>query len=107
MKRRYSQLTAQLGRLGLVLPGTITKRIIVKEDPHARGKEKKYGPYYQWTRKIKGKTVTVNLTATQAKVFQRAINEHRKMVKITQEMRELSLMILQAETTGVNKRNRS
>ena len=68
------------------------------------GKQKKYGPYYQWTRKRRGKTVTVNLTASQAKVYQRAIDNHRKMEKIMQEMRALSLQICENSTEGVKKR---
>lgn len=104
MKRRYARLTTQLGKIGLVLQGTITKRIISRQNPNDRRKLKNYGPYYQWTRKIRGKTVTVNLTASQAKVYQKAINDQRKMEKITREMRNLSMEILQAETKGVKKR---
>jgi hypothetical protein len=104
MERRYARLTTRLSKLGLVLQGTITERTMVRADPHAPGKEKTYGPYYQWTFKRKGKTVTVNLTASQAKTYQRAINNHRKMEKVLEEMRTLSLEVLEAKTQGVRKR---
>ncbi len=104
LRRRYDRLAAQLGKIGLVLQGTITERIIERADPAAPGKRKTYGPYYQWTWKRRGKTVTVNLTASQAKVYQRAIKTHRKMEKILQEMRALSLQICEATTQGVKKR---
>jgi hypothetical protein len=104
MQQRYTLLATRLGKLGLILQGTITKRTIVREDPHNPEKEKTYGPYYQWTRKQHGKTVTVNLTASQAKTYQKAIDNHRSMEKIINEMRALSLKICEATTEGVKKR---
>ncbi len=104
MQRRYARLTARLSKLGFVLQGSITERTIVRADPQAPGRQKNYGPYYQWTFKRTGKTVTVNLTASQAKTYQRAIDNHRKMEKTLEEMRTLSLNILEAKTQGVRKR---
>jgi hypothetical protein len=104
MERRYSRLASKLADLGPVLQGTITERKIVRPDPKQHGKEKTYGPYYQWTWKRDGKTVTVNLSASQARVYQKAINNHRKMEEMIQEMRRLSLAILEATTEGVSKR---
>ncbi len=104
MQRRYARLTARLAKLGLVLQGTITERTMRRPDPQAPGKDKTYGPYYQWTFKRKGKTATVNLTASQAKSYQRAIDNHRKMEETLEEMRTLSLEILEAKTQGVKKR---
>ena len=104
MQRRYTRLTERLSKLGLVLQGTITERTVVRADPQTPAKEKIYGPYYQWTFKRAGKTVTVNLTASQAKTYQRAIDTHRKMETILDEMRTLSLEILEATTQGVKKR---
>ena len=107
LRRRYDRLAARLGKIGLVLQGTITRRTIEREDPNAPGRQKTYGPYYQWTRKQRGKTVTVNLTASQAKVYQRAIDNHRKMEEILQKMRVLSLQICEATTKSVKKRKSS
>jgi hypothetical protein len=107
LRRRYDRLAVRLGNIGLVLQGTITRRTIEREDPDAPGRQKTYGPYYQWTRKQRGKTVTVNLTASQAKVYQRAIDNHRKMEDILQKMRILSLQICEATTQGVQKRKSS
>lgn len=104
MKRKYARLSARVGKLGPVLQGTITERTIQRKDPEQPGKERSYGPYYQWTFKRDGKTTTVNLSASQVKAYQRAIEEHRKMEVICQEMRELSLAILEESTTGVKRR---
>lgn len=104
LKKRYARLAARLAKLGPILHGTITQRTISRDDPTEPGKTKNYGPYYQWTFKRSAKTTTINLSASQAKVYQRAIDNHRKLEEITQEMRALSLELLDATTTGVPKR---
>ena len=104
LEKRYLRLTVRLGKLGFVLQGTITERTIMRDDPHAPAKQKAYGPYYQWTFKRKGRTETVNLTAIQAKTYQRAIDNHRKMEEVIEQMRALTLEILEAKTPGVKKR---
>lgn len=104
MERRYARLTARLSKLNPVLQGSIAERTIVRPDPNAPGKEKAYGPYYQWTFKRRGKTVTVNLSASQAKTYQRAIDRNRKLEDTVAEMRKLSLQILEAGTKGVKRR---
>lgn len=97
---RYNALAAQLKGIGLILQGTITERIIEPLD----NKEKVYGPYYQWTRKIRAKTVTVNLSHSQVKEYQAAINNNKRLEKTTRDMRNLSLKICDVTTAGVIKR---
>lgn len=105
LKKRYARLAQQVAKLGPVLQGTITERSILRQDPaNPAGPKKSYGPYYQWTFKREGKTVTVNLSSSQLKVYQQAIDNHRKLEQITQEMRELSLQLLEQTTEGVKKR---
>jgi hypothetical protein len=97
LERRYRKLAAQLAETGPILQGTITERSIAKED-------RTYGPYYQWTFKREGKTVTVNLSAGQAELFQKALDQNRELENTIKEMRELSLTICEAQTEGVKKR---
>lgn len=103
-QRRYERLARTLTKSGLVLQGTITERTIVRDNPDAPGKQKTYGPYYQWTFKQAGKTVTVNLSAAQAKTHNRAIANHRKLQETLEEMRALAREILELKTTGVRRR---
>jgi len=104
LKQRYQRLAARLGTLGFMVQGTITERTIRRPDPGNPATQRAYGPYYQWTWKKEGKTVTVNLTATQAKAFQRAIDEHRKLETLLDEMCALSRQFLECTTPGVRKR---
>ena len=104
MRRRHARLASSLSRIGLIAQGTITERTIEREDKNAPGTSKVYGPYYQWTFKDKGKTVTVNLSKAQVRPYKRAIENHRRMEAILTEMRTLSLSILGNSTQGVVKR---
>jgi hypothetical protein len=104
LQRRYTRLVERLGKTGLILQGTILDRTIVQPHPKDPGKEKTLGPYYQWTFKRAGKTITVNLSASQAKTYRKAIANHRRMEKILRQMREMSLQILEATTAGVRRK---
>ncbi len=104
LRRRYAQTRRHLAPTGWLLQGTITERTIRREDPERPGKHKVYGPYYQWTWKQKGKTVTVNLTPSQAQAYRQAIGNNQALEETLREMRSLSLNVLEATTPGVKKR---
>jgi len=104
LKKRYAQLTDQLSGMGLVLPGTITERTIIGQASKKQMDRKKYGPYYQWTRKVNGKTITVNLSKAQVDLFRKAIDNNRKSEQILSEMRQISIQRLENETQSVTRR---
>jgi hypothetical protein len=106
LEQRRAKLVRQLARIGPVIQGTITQRTIRTSDPESPGTQKEYGPYYQWTWKREGKTVTVNLSATQAKRYQKAIDENKKLESLLQQLRAVSLELLEATTHGVPKRTK-
>ena len=100
-RNRLRRLAAQVGRDEWVLVGTIRPRRI----PARRGASGKLlGPYYQWTFKEQGKTVTVNLSAGQVRPFQRAIDRQHRIEATLLQMRRLSRQFLEATTRGVKKR---
>ena len=75
LRKRHARLASALGETGLILQGTITERTMVRPLRSDPARKKRYGPYYQWTRKREGKTVTVNLTAAQARAAARERNK--------------------------------
>jgi hypothetical protein len=99
--KRYERLKHSLAELGLIAQGSIWPRTIRRKD--SRGRWKRFGPYYQWTKKEKAKTVLANLSASEAKVYGRAICEHRKLEKILAQMRTVSLKILELAVTKEGK----
>lgn len=49
-----------------------------------------HGPYWQWTRKIDGKTVTRRLTPAEAKLYRQWIANDRRMKRIIEQMRTIA-----------------
>ena len=75
----YAQLRARLGRLGWISHGYVQDR-----GPGAGG------PCYQWTRKVKGKTVSVALSAEQYEALQQAIENWKETQDILRQMQAMS-----------------
>ena len=49
-----------------------------------------HGPYYQWTAKINGKTVTRRLSESEAELYQEWIANDRRLRRLIQQMRQVA-----------------
>lgn len=81
-----------------ILAGTIIKKYgpCGKESCRcAHDKENWHGPYYIWTRKENGKTITKSLSATQAQFCRKAISNMGKVKKELEAWKCESLKILE------------
>lgn len=107
LHERLEILKRSLLSVGPIVHGSIFKRTIRREDPRRPGETKDYGPYYQWTRKVAGRTAIQNLTQAQAREYARAIRENRRLERTIAEIRTVSLKLLEFTTTGVAKRRRT
>lgn len=95
-RRRYEALKQQLTELEYLRRGSVVRRFTTcgktgcacQADP-----PRLHGPYYQWTRKVKGKTLTVRLPERHATLFQEWIANARKMNVIIAHMERLSTRI--------------
>src|SRR5580658_537748 len=83
LQAEYARLQARLGRLGWISQGYVQDR-----GPGAGG------PCYQWTRKIKGKTVSVALSQEQYQALQAAIANWKETKEILQRMQTLSRQVI-------------
>jgi hypothetical protein len=106
LRERLETLKRSLLSVGPIAQGSILKRTIRREAPRRPGETKNYGPYYQWTRKIAGRTAIQNLTESQARKYAGAIRENRRLEQTVAEMRTVSLKFLDLTTQGVAKRKR-
>jgi hypothetical protein len=79
----YGQLRQRLAQIGWISEGYVQDR-----GPGAGG------PCYQWTRKVKGKTVSVALSREQFEWLRDAIGQWREVQHILKEMQRLSREIL-------------
>jgi len=52
-----------------------------------------HGPYYQWTRKVRGKTVTVRLTQQEAELLETWIANGRRLDRLLDQMQRVSLRV--------------
>jgi hypothetical protein len=82
-ERRYAQLQASLAHTDWISEGYVQNR-----GPGAGG------PCYQWTRKVKGKTVSVALSKEQYEWLAIAISEWRQVQATLKEMQRLSRLVL-------------
>jgi hypothetical protein len=92
-RARKRALLAQLDRLGWYRRGTLlqvmnrcgTPGCGCKADP-----PRLHGPYWQWTRKVDGKTVTVRLSDAQAQLLRRWLNNAKRVDQVLAELDALS-----------------
>ena len=83
IKDEYARLRARLGRLGWISHGYVQDR-----GPGAGG------PCYQWTRKVKAKTVSVALSREQYAALQEAIDNWHQAQEILARMQALSRQVI-------------
>ena len=80
---QYASLRHRLSNLGWISEGYVQNR-----GPGAGG------PCYQWTRKVKGKTVSVALSKEQFEWLEAAIKQWREAQAVLREMQRLSRQVL-------------
>ena len=90
MPREYARLQKQLGELGWVALGSLVER----------NKPGQGGPRYQWSRRVRGKTVTVALSQEQFQWLQGAIANMREAWAILEEMDKLTVKHLWENVPG-------
>ena len=91
----YRRLRAQLGRVDWISQGYAQDR-----GPGAGG------PCYQWTRKVKGKTVSVALSKEQYEALRQAIENWRQLQAILRQMQALSRQLIFGTLPDTRRRKR-
>jgi len=94
--QHYEQLKSTLLHVGYFRRGSLVKRFMVCGKPACAchgSPPRLHGPYYQWTRKVKGKTQTVFYTREQAELLSGWIAAGREIEHIIAQMERLSLRV--------------
>ena len=94
-EKQYRQLCAQLARTGWISEGYAQDR-----GPGTGG------PCYQWTRKVRGKTVSVALSKEQYEWLAAAIANWRTVQASLKSLQRLSREVLFATVPGTQRRKR-
>jgi len=92
--RQFEAYRNELDQIGFILAGTITKRFMrcgtvgcrCQTDPNAL-----HGPYYEWTRKVRGKTVSLRLKKKEAEQLMEWIENKRRFYEIISKMEKITL----------------
>jgi len=90
---RYEELKRGLLKLGFVRPGSVVRRFMPCGKSGCRcmaDPPELHGPYYQWSHRIGGKTVTRRLTAAQAERCREWQRNHRRMRALVRQLERLS-----------------
>lgn len=98
--QRIAAELAAIARSGQVLAGTITERRTRCSNPNCRcmaDPPEPHGPYYQWTRKIRQKTVGRWMSREQREEYQPWIDNHRRIKELLVRLEELGEAALAAD----------
>jgi hypothetical protein len=94
-----ARISAALGEAGFALPGSLVERRIRCGKPACRCASDPtalHGPYFSWTRKVNGKTVTRLLSAAQAARYREWFANARRMRELAAELEALSLEVAES-----------
>ena len=96
---RAAAIGAELASLGLALPGTLIQRHTRCGKPtcHCHADPPTlHGPYWQWTRKTGGKTITRLVPDEQLDNYRQWLDNHRRLRALITELETLTLAIADA-----------
>jgi len=90
--RRHRELAAQIAEIGIVAAGSVTRRYTKCTSVGCRcnaDPPTPHGPYWQWTAKVNGKTVTKRLTDAEAELYQEWIGNDRRIRALLDQIRKV------------------
>jgi hypothetical protein len=93
---RYEALKRQVADLPPIRRGSVVSRFMPCGKPGCRcqlNPPQLHGPYYQWTRKVQGKTATMRVDGAQAKLLREWIDNGRRLDRLVRQMEQVSLRL--------------
>jgi hypothetical protein len=93
LQRRYRALAGQLSGIGIISAGSLQRRFTHCNRPGCKCQAdppQLHGPYFQWTAKVAGKTVTRRLKTDEARRYAEWIANDRELRRIIGEMRKVA-----------------
>jgi hypothetical protein len=105
-QERYGELTRGLAEIGFVWPGTVQRRMLTCGKPNCvchRDPRLRHGPYYYWTSKKEGRTVSRQLTPDEAEILEAWIDNRRRVDETVKRMVKMSERALVLKLRALNK----
>ena len=97
-EERYADLKRRIAALPPIRRGSVVRRYMPCGKPGCRCQSRPprlHGPYYQWTRKVQGKTETTRVDRQQAKLLGEWIANGRELDRLVAQMERVCLRITQ------------
>lgn len=91
--KRYGALKRAVADVALIRRGSLVRRFMPCGKAGCRCQARRpelHGPYYQWTRKVRAKTVTVRVSKGEAKLLEKWIENGRRLDRLVGQMEEVS-----------------
>ena len=98
MNRKIQALKKKISNIDWILKGTLLKQYKQCGKNNCRcHQDKKYwhGPYWIWTRKEKGKTITKTLNQNQIQMHKKAFKNMKEFDQLVEKWKMLSLLHLE------------
>lgn len=93
LEARHVALARSLGEIGFIAQGSLRQRFTHCNKPGCRCgavPPRLHGPYWQWTAKVAGRTVTRRLSDAEAARYTEWIANDRRLRRTVAQMRELA-----------------
>ena len=103
---RYEEIQREILALGWVRPGSLIRRFMPCGRAGCRcmgSPPELHGPYYQWSHKIRGKTVTRRLDENQAARCKEWVAEHRRLRALVRKLEAQALRLTDRILGGISK----
>lgn len=92
-RRRVRQLAAQLARTGFLVKGSVIQHFARCGHPACRCRRdpaQRHGPYYRWSTKVAGKTVTRHLSDEEGRLYLEWIANRQRVRKVLRQIEQVS-----------------
>ena len=103
--QRFAELRQQLQNLDYFCKGTVLARRMKCGQPSCvcrREPSQRHGPYWEWTYKLRGKTVNVRLSSEAGPIYQAAAGQYRKLKSLLARLERASRSGLAARAKRAN-----
>jgi hypothetical protein len=98
--RAQERLARELSKIGFVLPGSLINRSTSCGKPGCKCQAdppQLHGPYWEWTRKVSGKTQTRRLSDAEAARYKPWFDNRRRLRELVADLQELSLDVFESD----------
>ena len=97
LEKKYEKLKEQFLKISYICIGSINTVYTKCGNDYcicSKDETKKHGPYYLWTRKNKGKTISIRLSKNQVRVCKKFIDNNKKLKDLITKMIDVSVEIV-------------